>query len=48
MNLFITKIDKLNNMAASLRYWVDSKDYGIVESVHSIYLHSILGEDNES
>lgn len=40
--------NKLNNMAPSLRYWVDSKDYGIVESVHSIYLHSILGEDNES
>ena len=42
------KNNKLNSMAASLKYWVDSKDYGIVESVHSIYLHSILGEKNES
>lgn len=25
-----------------LNYWVDSNDYGIVENLHSIYLHSII------
>ena len=25
-----------------LDYWVNSKDYGVVESVHGIYLHSVI------
>lgn len=36
------KDNKLNTMNAKLKYWVDSKDYGIVENIHQILLHSIL------
>jgi D-sedoheptulose 7-phosphate isomerase len=28
-----------------LDLWVDSSDYGIVENVHQIFLHSILGDE---
>ena len=35
--------NKLNVFdGAILRYWVDSEDYGVVESAHLIFLHSIL------
>jgi len=27
---------------AALEYWIDSKDYGVVECVHQIFLHSIV------
>jgi D-sedoheptulose 7-phosphate isomerase len=37
------KNNKLNNLDGSLmKYWVNSKDYGVVESAHLIFLHSIL------
>ena len=36
------KNNKLNNMNASFKYHVDSDDYGIVECLHQILLHSIL------
>ena len=34
--------NKLNSMTAKFKYWVDSTDYGIVENIHQILLHSIL------
>ena len=34
--------NKLNNMNALLKYHVDSDDYGIVECIHQILLHSII------
>tara|TARA_B100000424_G_C22564886_1_gene319354 strand:+ start:31 stop:522 length:492 start_codon:yes stop_codon:yes gene_type:complete len=36
------KNNKLNNMNPMWRWHVDSDDYGIVECVHQIILHSIL------
>tara|TARA_A100001515_G_scaffold123851_1_gene107879 strand:- start:5101 stop:5592 length:492 start_codon:yes stop_codon:yes gene_type:complete len=36
------KNNKLNNMNASFKYHVNSDDYGIVECIHQIVLHSIL------
>ena len=36
------KNNKLNNMNAPFKYHVDSDDYGIVECIHQIVLHSIL------
>lgn len=33
----------LSSFDSKLNFWVDSKDYGIVECVHQIFLHSILG-----
>ena len=36
------KNNKLNNMNASFKYYVNSDDYGIVECLHQILLHSIL------
>ena len=39
--------NKLNTFVGSmLNYWVDSHDYGVVETTHQILLHSILGEDD--
>ena len=29
-----------------MKYWVDSHDYGVVETAHMVMLHSILGEDD--
>lgn len=29
-----------------MKYWVNSHDYGVVETAHQILLHSILGEDD--
>ena len=37
------KDNKLNQFESNLNYWVDSKDYGIVECAHLIFLHSIIG-----
>jgi len=34
--------NKLYNMNADLKFWVDSDDYGIVECTHQAYLHSVL------
>lgn len=28
-----------------LEFWVDSKDYGVVECTHLVFLHSVLGEE---
>ena len=40
------KDNKLNSFnGGKLKYWVNSHDYGVVESSHLIFLHSILGED---
>jgi|TARA_R110000796_G_scaffold206988_3_gene323320 D-sedoheptulose 7-phosphate isomerase len=36
------KINKLNNMNANFKYWVDAKSYGVVECAHEILLHSIV------
>ena len=36
----------LNEMNSDLSYHVDSRDYGVVESTHLIFLHSILLEDD--
>jgi|TARA_Y100001938_G_C8050372_1_gene411350 D-sedoheptulose 7-phosphate isomerase len=39
--------NKLNKFDGGLmKYWVDSHDYGVVETAHQILLHSILGEDD--
>tara|TARA_Y100001973_G_C5154888_1_gene310167 strand:+ start:467 stop:970 length:504 start_codon:yes stop_codon:yes gene_type:complete len=39
--------NKLNTFDGGLlKYWVDSYDYGVVETSHQILLHSILGEDD--
>ena len=41
------KDNKLNTFPdAKLKYWVDSHDYGVVETSHMILLHSIIGEDD--
>ena len=34
--------NKLNNMNANFKYWVDAKSYGVVECAHEILLHSIV------
>ena len=34
--------NKLNNMNANFKYWVNAKSYGIVECAHEILLHSIV------
>lgn len=36
------KLKTLAENKSILNYWVNSKDYGIVESVHQIFLHSII------
>ena len=36
------KMRQLKSEYKVFDYWVDSKDYGIVECVHQIFLHSIL------
>jgi len=36
------KSNKLNNMNADFKYWVDAKSYGVVECAHEILLHSIV------
>ena len=41
------KDNKLNTFGGGrMKYWVDSHDYGVVDSAHLIFLHSILGEDD--
>ena len=36
------KGNKLNNINSDLKYWVDSKDYGVIECAHLVFLHSII------
>ena len=39
--------NKLNTFdGGRMKYWVDSHDYGVVETAHQVLLHSILGEDD--
>ena len=39
--------NKLNTFKGGLmKYWVNSHDYGVVETAHQVLLHSILGEDD--
>jgi D-sedoheptulose 7-phosphate isomerase len=39
--------NKLNTFdGGMMKYWVDSHDYGVVETAHQVLLHSILGEDD--
>jgi cytidyltransferase-like protein len=41
------KNNKLNSFnGGKFKYWVDSHDYGVVESSHLIFLHSIIFEDD--
>ena len=41
------KDNKLNTFDGGvMKYWVDSHDYGVVETAHQVLLHSILGEDD--
>jgi len=35
-------LKKASEQTAQVNYWVDSTDYGIVESLHQIFLHSII------
>lgn len=37
--------NRLNDFPSLVNYWVDSKDYGIVECAHLIFLHSIITYD---
>ena len=37
-----SKNNKLNNMNANFKYWVNAKSYGVVECAHEILLHSIV------
>jgi cytidyltransferase-like protein len=40
------KNNKLNSFdGGKLKYWVDSCDYGVLETSHLVFLHSILMED---
>ena len=36
------KNNKLNNMNADFKYWVDAESYGVVEIAHETLLHSII------
>lgn len=36
------KSNKLNSFNCDLNYWVDSKDYGVIECAHLVFLHSII------
>ena len=36
------KDNKLNQLDSSLKYWVESKDYGVIECAHLVFLHSII------
>tara|TARA_R110001592_G_scaffold1295_1_gene7709 strand:+ start:5786 stop:6280 length:495 start_codon:yes stop_codon:yes gene_type:complete len=36
------KDNKLNNMNANFKYWVNTESYGVVELAHEILLHSII------
>ena len=41
------KNNKLNSFnGGKFKYWVDSHDYGVVETAHMVMLHSIIGEDD--
>ena len=32
----------LNSLKSCVSYWVDSKDYGVIECAHLVFLHSII------
>ena len=41
------KDNKLNTFdGGNMKYWVNSHDYGVVETAHQVFLHSILGEND--
>ncbi|MAG02084.1 hypothetical protein CMI42_02000 [Candidatus Pacearchaeota archaeon] len=46
--IILTGFDENNRIkrdfaeSSKFNYWVDSRDYGVVENLHSIFLHSIL------
>ena len=41
------KDNQLNTFDGGImKYWVDSHDYGVVETAHMVMLHSIIGEDD--
>ena len=48
--LLLSGFDKDNRLntfdGGVMKYWVDSHDYGVVETAHQVLLHSILGEDD--
>ena len=36
------KSNPLNQLDCNINYWVDSKDYGVIECAHLVFLHSII------
>jgi len=36
------KDNHLNSFDSDINYWVDSKDYGVIECAHLVFLHSII------
>ena len=36
------KSNRLNGFKSDINYWVDSKDYGVIECAHLVFLHSII------
>ena len=40
-----SKDNELRRLKPALDFWVNSRDYGIVECTHQAYLHSIIGDD---
>jgi len=36
------KDNKLNMLDSEINYWVDSRDYGVIECAHLVFLHSII------
>jgi D-sedoheptulose 7-phosphate isomerase len=39
------KNNRLNAYQSEINYWVDSKDYGVIECAHLVFLHSIIDYD---
>ena len=45
--VFLVQLNELNQFDGGvMKYWVDSHDYGVVETAHMVMLHSIIGEDD--
>ena len=41
------KDNQLNKFDGGImKYWVNSHDYGVVETAHLVMLHSIIGEND--
>ena len=36
------KDNRLNSFKSEVNYWVDSRDYGIIECAHMVFLHSVI------